>query len=89
MFSGRGNLGDEYIIQIDDSVTPVVNAPRKVPFTLMEDLKKKLIEMEKQGYIKKVVEPTDWVSSVIVVRKPNGKLRVCIDPSNLNKAIKR
>lgn len=36
-----------------------------------------------------MTEPTDWVSSVVVVRKPTGKIRVCIDPTNLNKAIKR
>lgn len=89
LFHGRGRLGDDYKIQTDESITPIVNAPRKVPFTLMKDLKKKLFDMEKLGYIKKVVKPSDWVSSLVVVRKPNGKLRVCIDPSNLNKSIKR
>lgn len=37
----------------------------------------------------KVHKPTDWVSSLVVVEKPNGKLRVCIDPAHLNKALKR
>lgn len=32
--------------------------------------------------------PTDWVSSMVVVAKPN-KLRICIDPRNLNKFVKR
>jgi len=32
--------------------------------------------------------PTDWVSSLVVVEKGN-KLRVCIDPKDLNKAIMR
>ena len=35
------------------------------------------------------VEPTPWVSSVTFPRKPNGEVRVCLDPSNLNKAIIR
>jgi len=39
--------------------------------------------------IKKEEEPTDWVSSLVVTEKPNGKLRVCIDPQHLNKALKR
>lgn len=34
--------------------------------------------------ITKVTEPTDWVSSLVVVHKPNGALRVCLDPHNLN-----
>lgn len=40
------------------------------------------------GVIKPIVEPTPAVSPVVVVRQ-NGKLRVCIDPSNPNKNLKR
>ena len=39
--------------------------------------------------IQKVKEPTDWVSGLVVVEKPNGKLRICIDPVHLNRALKR
>ena len=45
-----------------------------------------LIEEE---IITEQVEPTPWVSSVTFPRKPNGEVRVCLDPSNLNKAIIR
>ena len=34
-------------------------------------------------------EPTDWVSSLAYSWKANGKLRVCLDPGDVNKAIKR
>ena len=35
-------------------------------------------------------EPTDWTSNLVVVRKSNGTdLRICLDPSDLNKVIKR
>ncbi|XP_035700303.1 uncharacterized protein K02A2.6-like [Branchiostoma floridae] len=33
--------------------------------------------------------PTPWVSSLVTVRKPSGKLRICIDPRDLNEALKR
>ncbi|KAK2713107.1 hypothetical protein QYM36_011715 [Artemia franciscana] len=33
--------------------------------------------------------PTDWVNAVVVIEKPDKSLRVCIDPHDLNKAIKR
>ena len=39
--------------------------------------------------IERVQEATDWVNSMVTVVKPNGKLRICIDPRDLNKAIKR
>ena len=70
-------------------ITQIVNAPKRLSFALMEDLKAKLDELVDQGYLLPVTEPTDWVSSLVVVRKPTGKLRICIDPSNLNKVIKR
>ena len=46
--------------------------------------------MVDQGVITQVTEPTDWVSSIVLVKEPNtDKLRTCLDSSNLNKAIKR
>ena len=45
--------------------------------------------MEKLNVIEKVEEPTDWVNSMVTIVKPNGKLRICIDPRDLNRAIKR
>ncbi|KAK2701516.1 hypothetical protein QYM36_019838, partial [Artemia franciscana] len=36
-----------------------------------------------------VTHPTDWVNSVVIVEKLDKSLRICIDPHDLNKAIKR
>ena len=33
--------------------------------------------------------PTDWISSIVVVAKSNNKIRLCIDPKPLYKALKR
>ena len=38
--------------------------------------------------IKPVRKLTDWVNGLVVVEKPNGKLRICLDPRTLNKTIK-
>jgi transposase InsO family protein len=88
VFSGLGCLKDSYKIRIDTSVSPVVHPPRNVPATLREKLKETLDEMEQQSVIRKVDHPTDWVSSLVIVEK-KGKLRICLDPKNLNMAIKR
>jgi hypothetical protein len=45
--------------------------------------------MVKDKIITPVTEPTDWVHSILVVEKPNGKLRICLDPKLLNDAIPR
>ena len=42
--------------------------------------------MEKQGIFSKLDhnQGTEWLSSFVVVKKPNGDLRICLDPTNLN-----
>ena len=82
-------LKNTYHIELKDNVKPVVVPPRKVPYALKDPLKKELERMEKLGVIEKVEKSTDWVNGLVVVTKPNGKLRVCLDPRPLNLAIKR
>jgi len=69
------------------SVLPVQHVPRRVPVAMKECLKQKLSELTKQGIITKVEEPTSWISNMVAIMKP-GKLRLCIDPRDLNNAIK-
>ena len=55
---------------------------------LRDKLKHELREMVNDDIIAPVSEPTEWVSSLLLVSKP-GKLRICMDPRDLNRAIKR
>ena len=41
------------------------------------------------GVIEKVDKPTDWVNSIVIVEKSNGDIRLCLDPKDLNRAVKR
>ena len=96
-----GKLPTEVHLEIDPSVPPVVHPPRKMPIALLEPAQEKLKEMEEDGIIVKVEEHTPWVSSMLVVdkRKAKGRdmnippskddVRICIDPRDLNKALKR
>lgn len=84
-----GELAAQCKIRVDESVSPVQHAPRRVPAALRSRLIDELNGLEASGIIAKVEVPTDWVSSVVVVPKKNGKLRICLDPKDLNKAIKR
>ena len=36
-----------------------------------------------------ISESSELVNFVVIVERPNGKLRICLDPSDLNKATKR
>ena len=88
LFSGLGCLPGEHTIKIDPAVSPVVHPPRKVPVAIKEKVKKELDRMESARVIVRQTEPTDWVSSMVTVIKPN-KVRICLDPRDLNLAIKR
>ena len=39
--------------------------------------------------IEPVDKPTDWVNGLVILEKPNGKLRICIDPRPLTRVIKK
>ena len=83
VFQGLGRLKDNYSIEIDESVRPVVHVP------VRERVRKKRDELQSDGVLTPVTEATDWVSSMVIVQKPRGQIRICLDPKDLNRAIKR
>jgi len=86
---GLGCLHGKHKICVDKSVPPVVHPCRKIPFALCGKLKEELACMEKLEVIKKIDEPAEWVSSLVVLQKKTGAPRMCLDQRDLNKAIKR
>ena len=88
-FDRLGSLKGEYNIRIDPTVKPAMHARRKVPIESKEAIDRELDYLIEEEIITEQVEPTPWVSSVTFPMKPNGEVRVCLDPSNLNKAIIR
>ena len=89
VFNGEGRLEKKLHLEIDDTVKPVRQPVRRIPVAMKPKLKEELARLKNIGVIKPVDTPIDWVSSLVVIKKPNGKLRVCIDPKPLNKALKR
>ena len=49
--------------------------------------------MVSQGILSKLddanVNAPEWLNSFVVVKKPNGKLHICLDPTDLNLYIVR
>ncbi|KAK9539543.1 hypothetical protein VZT92_004643 [Zoarces viviparus] len=90
VFKGIGLFPGECTFHLKPSAIPVVCPPCCIPYDLRNRLKDELDEMEKMDIIQKVTEPTEWVNALVAVEKPKtGKLRVCLDPRPLNKAIQR
>lgn len=88
VFVGIGELDGDISLEIDPNVKPVIQVARRVPVKLKQDLREIIDDLEKQNLIAKVNVHTDWVSNVLLVKR-EGKLRVCLDPVDLNKALKR
>ena len=90
MFSGDvGLLEGQYHIRIDESVMPVQHAPRRVPVPLRDAVQRTLSDLMQQGIVAPVQEQMAWISSIVIVPKKNGTLRLCLDPQDLNRAILR
>ena len=88
-FNGAGKFQGQYHITVDPSVPPVVHAQTRVPLTFLDDIRDELDNMESRGIITKIKEGEliAWMNSLVYHRKPNGNLRIRLDPKDLNKAI--
>jgi hypothetical protein len=56
---------------------------RRTPYKIRDEVKAEFNRTEKMQVITKNTKPTPVVSSMMLVRK-NGKLRICIDPTDVN-----
>ena len=74
----------------DDAQPHAIFAARKIPIPLMPAVKEALAALEQQGVIERVSKPTDWVSPMVPVVKPNSKkVRITVDYKRLNQHLQR
>ena len=100
-FEGIGHFpGDPYKLHLKPEHKPAQHAPRKVPIHLEAAFKEEIESLVKQGILEELKEHTDWVNSCVIVEKDTGnhhspnhtvkkKLRICLDPRDLNEALER
>ena len=85
VFKSKGKLH----LELDESVQAVQLPPRRVPLAVKDKLQAELEILSHMEIIAKVDDPTDWISSMVVTTKRNGKVRLSIDPKALNNSLKR
>ena len=90
-FSGVGKLKNfQPKLHVNKDVKPIAQPVRGLPFGLRDKVDKKLDELLKEDIIEEVPSgPTEWVSPLVVVPKPDGDKRVCVDMRRANEAIER
>ena len=89
VFEGLGTFSTPYEIQLKADAKPSIQPTRTVPYPKQAKLKELLDKMTTQGIIADVDQPTDWVNNLVITEKPDGSMRICLDPKPLNEAIKR
>ena len=90
MFTGLGKL--KYFrlkLHVDESITQIAQAMRRIPFSSKQKVIDKLEELETLDVIEKVNGPTSWINPLVAVEKSNGDVRICLDMRQANRAILR
>ena len=75
---------------MQEGSTPIRKPARKVPLALRKKFKQEIDSMVSASILMEVtpeMSMPEWLNSFVFMKKPNGNLRVCLDPTDLNKHI--
>ena len=105
IFTGIGKFpGLPYKFQLKPNAKPTRHVPRKVPMHLQEAFHEEIRNLEALGILEETKDVTEWVNSFVIMEKklpidssnPHSpghaiqkKLRICLDPRDLNEALER
>ena len=105
VFTGIGKFpGLPYKFQFKPNAKPTKHAPRKVPIHLQDAFHEEIRNLEALGILEETKDMTEWVNSFVIVEQKipidssnshspghsmNKKLRICLDPRDLNEALER
>jgi len=76
----------EHQLPIKPGYRPYAQHPRRIDATIVDQVKVEIERMIKAGFIRPYRYAT-WISSIVLVWKKNGKIRICIDFRDLNRAM--
>uniref|UniRef100_A0A2N9G1P7 Uncharacterized protein n=1 Tax=Fagus sylvatica TaxID=28930 RepID=A0A2N9G1P7_FAGSY len=72
-------------LNIDPSIRPIKQKRRVFAPDRNQAISDEVEKLLTAGFIREVYYP-DWLANVVMVKKPNGKWRMCVDFTDLNKA---
>ena len=73
-------------IQLKSNAVPVQKPAKRIPVALKDEFQKEINTIVKDGISTKLDknQAMEWLNSFVVDRKPSGKLKICLDPTDLN-----
>lgn len=92
VFNGLGEFPETYSLELKCNATPVINNTRRISILIRENFKNGLNELTKVKVIEPVdsiEDPMNWIHNIVIIEKPNKKIRIYLHPPALNKTIKR
>lgn len=90
LFKGLGKMKGEYTIRLKEEAIPFcLDTPRRISIPLLPKVQAEINRLLKLDVIEPVDEPTEWCAPIVVAPKPNEEIRMCVDLTKLNKAVKR
>lgn len=89
VFEGLGKFGDPVELVLKDTAEPRAVPTRLIPQNMRGKLKAELSRLREAGVIVRDTDPGQWISPLVLVNKPNGDLRLCLDPQYLNTQLVR
>lgn len=72
----------EHVTELENEI-PFKRKHRRIPPSMIEEVRKHLEELLAAGVIRRSNSP--WASNIVLVRKKNGSLRMCVDYRMLNR----
>ena len=72
-------------LNVDPKMLPIKQKKRNISGERQKAAQEEVDKLLNAGFIREVFYP-DWLANVVVVPKPNGKWRMCVDFTDLNKA---
>ena len=90
LFQGIGKLDTHQVkLHVNQSVEPVAQPLRRIPFNLQGKVEQKLDELLEPDITELVDGATTWLSPVVIAPKPDGSICLCLDMRRANEAIIR
>ena len=90
IFKGLGTMPGVFKINLkQDAVPKSLYSPRVIAAGLKDKAREEIYGMLADKIIEPVEEPTEWCLGLTIAPKQGGKIRMCVDLTNLNRSVER